>query len=64
MHTLKTLCASLFLASLSSLAMAADNPLGVHVLNLNDDCLPLHCAATGAHFMAPGYPHPAPRRPD
>jgi len=36
MHTLKTLCASLFLASLSSLAMAADNPLGVHVLNLND----------------------------
>ncbi|WP_217476658.1 hydroxyisourate hydrolase [Stutzerimonas stutzeri] len=36
MTALKTLCASLVLASLSSLAMAADNPLSVHVLNLND----------------------------
>ena len=36
MTSLKTLCASLVLASLSSLAMAADNPLSVHVLNLND----------------------------
>ncbi|UPQ83922.1 hydroxyisourate hydrolase [Pseudomonas knackmussii] len=36
MTNLKTLCASLVLASLSSLAMAADNPLSVHVLNLND----------------------------
>ncbi|MFI8743057.1 hydroxyisourate hydrolase [Stutzerimonas zhaodongensis] len=36
MTNLKTLCASLALASLSSLAMAADNPLSVHVLNLND----------------------------
>lgn len=36
MTSLKTLCAGLVLASLSSLAMAADNPLSVHVLNLND----------------------------
>ena len=36
MTSLKTLCASLVLASLSRLAMAADNPLSVHVLNLND----------------------------
>lgn len=36
MTNLKTLCASLVLASLSGLAMAADNPLSVHVLNLND----------------------------
>lgn len=36
MTSLKTLCASLILASLSSLTMAADNPLSVHVLNLND----------------------------
>jgi 5-hydroxyisourate hydrolase len=36
MTSLKTLCASLVLAGLSSLAMAADNPLSVHVLNLND----------------------------
>jgi len=36
MTNLKTLCASLVLASLSSLAMAAVNPLSVHVLNLND----------------------------
>lgn len=36
MNTLKTLGVSLILASLSSLAMAADNPLSVHVLNLND----------------------------
>jgi 5-hydroxyisourate hydrolase len=36
MTSLKTLCASLILASFSSLTMAADNPLSVHVLNLND----------------------------
>lgn len=36
MTNLKTLCASLVFASLSGLAMAADNPLSVHVLNLND----------------------------
>ncbi|MCQ2028763.1 hydroxyisourate hydrolase [Stutzerimonas zhaodongensis] len=36
MTNLKALCASLVFASLSGLAMAADNPLSVHVLNLND----------------------------
>jgi len=36
MTTLKSLCAGLVFASLSGLAMAADNPLSVHVLNLND----------------------------
>ncbi|MDB5981156.1 MAG: 5-hydroxyisourate hydrolase [Pseudomonas sp.] len=36
MHILKTLFAGVMLTSLSSLALAAANPLSVHVLNLQD----------------------------
>ncbi|MNF38473.1 5-hydroxyisourate hydrolase precursor [compost metagenome] len=36
MNTLKTLFASALLSGLSSLALAAGNPLSVHVLNLED----------------------------